>query len=146
MKENMKENIMEVSFAHNGTSIPVPKDISIFIHDRSDIVQMLVKDKLSGIKNTYYKDSDMYDLILNSKEQENNLRKDQGLLLIKAQLIANVCWISKKTGEMNPVKTLRIIGENETMLVTGSLNRGWSMESIDPSYIINCLKNYIEQE
>ena len=147
MTERMiTEKIMGVSFSHDGKGVFVPKDIAIHIHDSSDILQMLVKDKLRGVKNTDYKNSDMYDLILNDKDQENNLRKDQGLLLLKAQLIVNVCWLSKKTGEIRPVKTLRIIGEHETMLVTGSLSHGWFMESIDPSHIIDCLENYVDQK
>ena len=139
-------SLMEVFFKdpNNGTSLAVPKDVSIHIHSRSDMVQMLVKDKLRGVKNTEYKSSDMYDLILNAKDQENNLRKEQGLLLLKAQMIADVCWL-RDTGELHPVKTLRIIGEHETMLVVGRLGDGWFMESIDPSHILSCLGNYIEQ-
>ena len=137
--------LMKVFFRDpdSGDSIAIPKGIAIHIDDRADMIQMLVRDRLRGIKNTEYKNSDMYDLILNAKGKENNLRKEQGLLLLKAQMIADVCWLSKKTGELSPVKDLRIEGERETMLVIGSLGSGWSMESIDPSHIISCLKNYI---
>ena len=131
---------------HNGKSIAMPKGIAIHIVGRMDIVQMLVRDRLRGAKNTDYKSSDMYDLILNDIGKANNLRKDQGLLLLKAQMIAEVYWLSKKTGELRAVKDLRIAGERETMLIVGSLGSGWSMESIDPSYIISCLKNYIVEK
>ena len=137
--------LMKVLFRDpdSGDSIAIPKGIAIHIDDRADMIQMLVRDNLRGIKNTEYKNSDMYDLILNDKGKENNLRKEQGLLLLKAHMIADVCWISKKTGELSPVKDLRITGENVTTLVTGRLGSGWSRESVDPSYIISCLKNYI---
>ena len=138
-------SLMEVFFRdpNSGTAIPMPKGISIHIHNRDDLVQMLVKDKLCGVKNPDYKGSDMYDLILNAKDQENNLSKEQGLLLLKAQMIADVCWHSDATDEVHPIKTLRIIGERETMLIVGKLSTGWSMESIDPGYILDCLGNYI---
>ena len=137
--------LMEVFFKNpnNGLAIPMPKGISIHIHNREDLIQMLVKDKLRGVKNAYYKGSDMYDLILNAKDQDNNISKKHGLLLIKAQIIADVCWLSEATGELHPIKTLRIIGERETMLVVGSLGTGWTMKSVNPGHIINCLGNYI---
>ena len=138
-------SLMEVFFRdpNSSTTIPMPKGISIHIHNRPDLVQMLVKDVLRGVKNPDYKGSDMYDLILNAKDQENNLSKEQGLLLLKAQMIADVCWRSDATGEVHPIKTLRIIGERETMLIVGKLSTGWSMERVDPGYILDCLGNYI---
>ena len=143
-----KMSLMEVLFRdpNSGTTLPMPKGISIHIHNREDIVQMLVKDKLRGVKNSDYKNSDMYDLVLNAKDQDNNIRKDQGLVLLTAQMIANVCWLSDATGETHPIKTLRIIGERETMLIVGKLSSGWSMERVDPSYILDCLGNYITKD
>ena len=140
-------SLMEVFFRdpNSSATIPMPKGISIHIHNRPDLVQMLVKDKLHGVKNTAYKLSDMYDLILNAKDQENNISKEHGLLLLKAKMVADVCWISEATGDIYPIKTLRIIGEHETMLIVGKLSAGWSMKSVDPGHIIDCLGNYIDQ-
>ena len=140
-------SLMEVFFKDpdNGTIIQVPKDIFIHIRSRSDMLQMLVKDKLHGVKNTQYKNSEMFDLILNDKDHENNLLKEQGLLLLKAQMIADMCWRTEETGELHPVKALWITGAHETQLVIGRLGDGWFMKSIDPGHILDCLGNYIDQ-
>ena len=99
-------SLMEVLFRdpNNGAILRVPKGISIHVRNRPDMVQMLVKDKLRGVKNTEYKNCDMFNLILNAKDHENNLEKEQGLLLLKAQMIADVCWVCEKTGETHPYK------------------------------------------
>ena len=127
--------LMQVIFQDKEKSLQLPPEISIHIYDRIDLIKMLVgAGGTCGFPNEDYKGK--YDLVVN---KEGSLTKSQAFTLLNANMLEKICWLDKETGEHRPIRTLRITGEHETMVVVGRLGEGFFMKSVDPQYILACL-------
>lgn len=96
--------------------------------------------KAHGVQNTDYKDR--YDLIVNPTV--GSITRKQCLVLLKSKLIEKICWLDHITGEYKPIRTLRIRGEHETIVVVGLLGEGFFMKPVDPDYILDCMSYELE--